>query len=152
MCSDATKGRHVRSLSRAALTSGIALANSGLGMAHGIAAALGVHCRVPHGLACAVMLPVAMRTNRPVCENDLAALASPLTGRTFSDTSVAASASIEAIEALCRNVGIPQRLGEIGVTADQLDALVTSSRGSSMSGNPRVLSDAELRGILEAML
>ena len=40
-------------MAHAALLSGIALANSGLGMAHGVAAALGVHCRVPHGLACA---------------------------------------------------------------------------------------------------
>ena len=46
-------------MSHAALLSGMALANSGLGMAHGVAAALGVHCRVPHGVACALMLPVA---------------------------------------------------------------------------------------------
>jgi alcohol dehydrogenase class IV len=50
-------------MSHAALLSGIALANSGLGMAHGVAAALGVHCQVPHGLACAVMLPTAIRVN-----------------------------------------------------------------------------------------
>src|SRR5262249_50269566 len=53
-------------MSHAALLSGMALANSGLGMAHGVAAALGVHCNVPHGLACAVMLPVALRVNREV--------------------------------------------------------------------------------------
>ncbi len=40
-------------MSHAALLSGMALANSGLGMAHGVAAALGTHCRVPHGAACA---------------------------------------------------------------------------------------------------
>ena len=47
-------------MAQAALFSGMALANSGLGLAHGVAAALGVHCRVPHGLACAVMLPAAL--------------------------------------------------------------------------------------------
>ena len=36
-------------MAHAALLSGMALANSGLGMAHGVAAALGIHCRVPHG-------------------------------------------------------------------------------------------------------
>src|SRR5262249_52038465 len=51
-------------MAMAALLSGIALANSGLGMAHGVAAALGVHCQVPHGLACAVMLPTAIEVNR----------------------------------------------------------------------------------------
>src|SRR6185312_12563156 len=49
-------------MSQAALLSGLALANSGLGLAHGVAAALGSVARVTHGLACAVMLPVAMRT------------------------------------------------------------------------------------------
>ena len=50
-------------LSHAAFVSGIALANSGLGMAHGVAAALGIECGTPHGLACAVLLPVALRVN-----------------------------------------------------------------------------------------
>ncbi len=48
-------------MAHAALLSGMALANSGLGMAHGVAPALGIHCRVPHGVACALMLPVALR-------------------------------------------------------------------------------------------
>ena len=58
----------------AAFLSGIALANSGLGMAHGVAAALGIHCRVSHGLACAVMLPAALRINRDVRQSEMARL------------------------------------------------------------------------------
>ena len=53
-------------LSHAALLSGLALTNSGLGLAHGVAAALGVACGTPHGVACAVMLPAAMRMNSAV--------------------------------------------------------------------------------------
>ncbi|NBT13628.1 MAG: iron-containing alcohol dehydrogenase, partial [Planctomycetia bacterium] len=49
-------------LAHAAFLSGVALANSGLGMAHGVAAALGIECGTPHGLACAVMLPTATTT------------------------------------------------------------------------------------------
>ena len=52
----------------------IALANSGLGLAHGVAAALGIHCRVAHGLACAVMLPAALRMNRDVRRSEMARL------------------------------------------------------------------------------
>ena len=66
------KAREAMSL--AALLSGLALANSGLGMAHGVAAALGIHCRVAHGVACAMMLPVAIRVNRQVCETEFAIL------------------------------------------------------------------------------
>jgi len=139
-------------LSHAALLSGMALANSGLGMAHGVAAALGVHCRVPHGLACAVMLPVAMRLNAEVSRDRLPALASALTGKAIQDADQAKRISVETILELAEDVGIPNRLSEIGVTSDQIPALVKSSRGNSMSGNPRVLSDEELQSVLEEML
>src|SRR5690606_398458 len=67
-------------MSQAALWSGIALANSGLGMAHGVAAALGAYCGVPHGLACATMLPIALKVNREAAEDRLFELAYPITG------------------------------------------------------------------------
>ena len=38
-------------MSHGALVSGLALTNSGLGMAHGVAAALGIECGTPHGVA-----------------------------------------------------------------------------------------------------
>ncbi|MCA9102458.1 MAG: iron-containing alcohol dehydrogenase [Planctomycetales bacterium] len=139
-------------MARAAFTSGVTLANSGLGMAHGVAAALGVHCAVPHGLACAVMLPAAMRTNRSVCESMIAKLAVPLTGRCDGDVATDAARAIEAIESLCHDVGIPRCLGDIGVRSHQLDAIVASSRGNSMNGNPRTLGDEELHVILESLL
>ena len=136
-------------MAHAALLSGMALANAGLGMAHGVAAALGVHCRVPHGLACAVMLPAAMRVNRPVCEVQFAQLAVPLTGRSWPTRAAAADAAVARVDELTQTLGIPQRLSEIGVLHAQLDELVPASRGNSMSGNPRTLSDVELRDLLE---
>ena len=51
---------------------------------------------------------------------------------------------IEQIEQLCDRVGVPRRLSQLGVTREQIPAIVKSSRGSSMSGNPRELSDEEL--------
>ncbi len=139
-------------MSHAALLSGMALANSGLGLAHGVAAALGVHCRVPHGLACAVMLPTAIRINADVCEDRLPELASALTGKVIEDPETAKRVCMETIESLAEAVGIPRRLSEIGVTADQIPALVQSSRGNSMSGNPRDVSDEELQTLLEGLL
>ena len=139
-------------MAHAALLSGMALANSGLGMAHGVAAALGVHCRVPHGLACAVMLPVAMRVNAETSPRELAELAGVITGREWPDERSAAAAAIERIEAICRKIAIPERLSNLGVTAEQIPDLVRDSRGNSMSGNPRELSDEELHRILESAL
>ena len=140
-------------MSHAAMLSGMCLANSGLGMAHGVAPALGVHCRVPHGAACALMLPVALRVNRDARLQDLARLAHALgiKGETDSPES-AVDALVAHVESICDEVGVPRRLSDLNISADKIPALVASSRGSSMSGNPRELSDEELTEILEGIL
>ncbi len=140
-------------MSHAALLSGMALANSGLGFAHGVAPALGTHCRVPHGVACAVMLPAALKINRRVRQAELARLAHLLFGRGPSTPpEEAVDVLIEEIQTLCDRVGIPRRLSELGVKAEQIPALVKDSRGTSMSANPREVSDEELTAVLEDML
>ena len=137
-------------MSHAALLSGMALANSGLGLAHGVAPALGTHCRVPHGVACALLLPSALKANRAVRQKELARLAHALVGRGPSTSpEEAVEALIEEIERLCDRVGVPRRLSEVGVTAEQIPAIVKDSRGSSMSANPREIADDELTAILE---
>ena len=116
------------SMAHAALASGIALANSGLGLAHGVAAALGVTARVPHGLACAAMLPVALRVNRDVCESRLAELARATLEGSYVDDSAAADAFIERIDRLAAEVGVPGRLGDLGVKREQIPELVQIGR------------------------
>jgi len=140
-------------MAHAALLSGMALANSGLGMAHGVAPALGVHCRVPHGVACALMLPVALRVNRDARREELALLAHVLFPREATgEADRAIDVLLEHIDVLCREVGTSRRLRELGVRADQIPAIVAGSRGSSMSGNPVELSDERLTRILEDIL
>jgi len=140
-------------MAHAAMISGMCLANSGLGMAHGVAAALGVHCGVAHGVACALMLPVALRVNRQVRQAELARLAHLLFGKGPSASpEEAVDVFIAEISALCDRVGVPRRLSQLGVNAGQIPAIVRDSRGSSMSGNPRELSDEELTDILEDTL
>jgi len=140
-------------MSHAALLSGMCLANSGLGMAHGVAAALGVHCHAPHGAACALMLFVALRVNRQVRAHELAELARELFGLPAEVTEEkAVDELIDRIDRLCQEVGVPRRLSQLGVRREQIPALVVASRGSSMSGNPRELSDAELADLLEQTL
>ncbi|MEX2188345.1 MAG: iron-containing alcohol dehydrogenase [Pirellulales bacterium] len=139
-------------MAHAALLSGMALANSGLGLAHGVAAALGVHARVPHGLACAVMLPAALRANRSVCETDYGELEQAIDPNSRMGSAALADAFVERVEQLCETVGVPKTLSALGVRREQLDDVVRSSRGNSMSGNPRDVSDDALRELLEAML
>ena len=137
-------------MAHAALLSGMALANSGLGFAHGVAAALGVTCQVPHGLACAVMLPAALNLNLPVRTRELADMERLFDPEIGIDP-VAANAFVDRIESLCKSLNIPSRLRDIGVKHEQLAALVPGSRGNSMSGNPREVSDARLTQILAEM-
>ena len=136
----------------AAFLSGVALANSGLGLAHGVAAALGIHCHVAHGLACAVMLPAALRVNRDVRRSELARLWSLVDSHPVTDEKEAADRFIAHIDELTHRIGIPARLSQIGVGRDQVPALVKGSRGNSMDGNPRDVGDEELRELLEGLL
>jgi alcohol dehydrogenase class IV len=139
-------------LSHAALLSGLALTNSGLGLAHGVAAALGVACGTPHGVACAVMLPAAMRVNREEVRDDFAQLERAVDPSAPRDVAAAADAFVQRIERLCLESGMPRRLSELGVTADQIDWLADNSGGASMRGNPVQLVAEDLRGLLAAML
>ena len=121
-------------------------------MAHGVAAALGIHCRVPHGIACALMLPIALGVNLKTCEFELARLSHAIFGRNVpAKASEAAEFLIEKIDVLTTRVKTPRRLSQIGVRREQIPELVKSSRGSSMSGNPCELSDEELTLILETI-
>lgn len=139
-------------MAQGALLSGMALANSGLGFAHGVAAALGAHANLPHGLACAMMLPAALRVNRTVAEKPLAELARAALPLGAGSDADAADALMDAIDRLCADLNVPKRLSQVGVTPGQLADLVPASRGNSMNGNPRQLDDAELYAILKEWL
>ncbi len=139
-------------MAHAAFLSGMALANSGLGVAHGIAASLGVHAHVSHGLACAVLLPTAIQVNRGVRERELAYLGTELTGRSWSTPAMAIDALADLIGGLLSDLSIPHRLSQLGVKPEQLDDLAAGSQGNSLNGNPRELSVADVRKILEELL
>ena len=150
-CRDGDSRPAREAMAHAAFLSGVALANSGLGLAHGVAAALGVHHRVPHGLACAVMLPLTLRANRSACEADFAELARAVLPDAPRSDAAAADAFIDGVCRLAADVGIPSSLSELGVQTADIPALVKSSHGNSRSGNPRDVSDEELSELLTAV-
>lgn len=136
-------------MSHAALVSGMALANSGLGMAHGVAAALGVECGTPHGVACGLMLPVALAVNADAARADLALLERAIDPVASHDDAAAASAFIDRITALCEEAGLPRRLSAVGLAKDRVGWLADHSGGASMRGNPVEIDGARLRTVLE---
>jgi len=147
-----TRAADRAAMSHAALLSGMALTNSGLGLAHGVAAALGIACGASHGVACAIMLPTALRLNRAVAADDFAMLERAIDPGASSDDAVAADAFVDRIERLCKIAGLPARLSDLGVGAEQLDWLAENSGGASMRGNPVQLPTPKLRSLLSALL
>ncbi len=133
-----------------ALVSGIALANAGLGAAHGFAAAVGGMFDVPHGLACAVFLPHVLAANRGVVAQDIRRLVSTSHGKEAARDPVGWLAS-EATRFL-QAYGLPTDLRGFGIPADGVAELAEKSSGSSMKGNPRELSMKERADILERVI
>jgi alcohol dehydrogenase class IV len=136
----------------ASLLSGISLANSGLGAAHGIAAALGAWCQVPHGRACAMLLPKVLQFNLPDCITPYSTLYSQLSGFPVDSELAAAEAFIDRIERLSHEIGIPQYLAAAELPEERIPDLVAGSYGSSMSGNPVPMTDADVEAIIRQLL
>jgi len=133
-----------------ALVSGIALANAGLGAAHGFAAALGGMFGVPHGLACAVSLPYVLEANAEVIRGPLGMLtASIRTGPAQGDP---VGWLADTVRRILSQFELPLDLREYHIPAERVREIAEKSSGSSMSGNPRELSIAEREVILQKIV
>jgi alcohol dehydrogenase class IV len=136
----------------AALFSGICLANAGLGAAHGIAAALGCFYGVPHGKACAVLLPHVMAENQSAALGRFSDIGCALTGRDWGDEGLNGRAAIDGVRALNANLGIPETLKDVPFHFADLPALAEASQGNSLRGNPKVFSQDELIRLIRRVL
>jgi len=149
-------GEHERiareAMCHASLLSGIALANSGLGLAHGVAPALGIACGASHGEACAVMLPAAVRVNLEQEASSYAELERRMHAAASREDLAAAAAFLERVEKLCDAVGVPRRLSELGVEPSMIRWLAEHSGGNSMRGNPVPMTPETLTPVLESLL
>ncbi|MCE1248880.1 MAG: iron-containing alcohol dehydrogenase [Firmicutes bacterium] len=136
----------------ASLLSGCALANSGLGAVHGIAASLGANPGIPHGLACGILLPHIMKINMRFDLRKFAHIGEALTGKRFESEEQAAEAGIEFVSELAKETGIPGDFRQFGIQPELIPQLAEGSKGSSMSGNPAVLSQGEIEGLLGSLI
>lgn len=103
---------------------GMGFSNVGLGIDHAMALTLSAHYDTPHGVACAMLLPIAMEFNKPVAAKRLADVAVAMGVDTEGmDTESAADAAIEAVHKLSFDVGIPTTCE--GLTEADLDQLAS---------------------------
>jgi alcohol dehydrogenase class IV len=139
----------------ASLFSGMALANARLGAVHGFAGPLGGMFPVPHGVACARLLPHVMRVNiealrgrdpgHPSLER-YGEVARLLTGDSAAKPE---QASVWA-EKTVHEMKVP-RLADFGLRGEDFQEVIEKAgKASSMKGNPVELTDTELLAVLES--
>ncbi|MHB9117241.1 MAG: iron-containing alcohol dehydrogenase [Burkholderiales bacterium] len=155
---DAAAGRE--KMAYAALLSGIALAQAGLGSVHGLAAPLGAFFPIPHGVACGTLLATATQINIDVMEarepdnpalKKYAQLGRLFRGRTHVEEVGARVFLVHTLKEWSKRLDLP-RLGEFGIGEADVDRVVAHCRGSSMKTNPVVLSDEDVAEIIRMRL
>ncbi len=134
------------------LLAGMALGEAGVGAVHALAHVLGGRHGVGHGVANALFLPYVMAFNRIGCREKYAKVAS-LLGERVEGLSLdqASLAAVEAVRTLSGDLGIPQRLSDLGIPEDSLDLMAETSmqtQGRILANNPRVVSLSDAKRIL----
>ena len=116
---------------------GMGFSNVGLGVDHSMAHTLSAHFDTPHGVACAMLLPIAMEFNKPVVTERLAKVAVAMgVDITGMSTEEAADAAIAAVKQLSVDVNIPTVCEAI--TEEELDTLTKDAMADAcFPGNPR---------------
>ncbi len=118
----------------AALFSGMALANAGLGAVHGFAGPLGGMYDAPHGALCAALLPHVFAVNRRRAQPERFAEVERMVGDLGQLSEALAIASLRTY----------------GIRREDFDSIIErASASSSMKGNPVVLTNGEMQEILE---
>jgi len=86
-----------------------------MGASHAIGHVLGGTCDVPHYFCTAVMMPSVLRYNRPATESAQKSVAAAL-GAPGQDAS-------EAFAEFIAELGLPRRLGDVGVAEDRFELI-----------------------------
>ena len=125
-----------------ALLGGRCLQNASMGVHHGLAQLIGGRTGVPHGLANAILLSHALRFTAEAVPDQATRI-----GRALGDPSDPAG----AVDRLRQRLGLPAGLSEVGVSEEDLEAVLRMASGNAtIAANARPADDDQLRGILEA--
>ena len=116
----------------------------GLGLNTAICHHVGGLYGVPHGEANAILLPHTMRYNLDACAGRQRLIAEGIgaakSGMTDEDAGLTAA---DAVDALCRDLGLPRTLREVDVPEDGLEFIAAASlHDRSLSTNPKPITDA----------
>ena len=132
---------------------GMGFSNVGLGIAHSMAHTLGAVYDTPHGVACAMMLPIVMEYNADCTGEKYREIARAMGVKGVDDMSVEEyrKAAIDAVAQLSVDVGIPTKLEAI--KEDDLDFLAESAHADACApGNPKDASVGDLKALFRKIM
>lgn len=131
---------------------GMAFSNVGLGIAHSMAHTLGAVYDTPHGVACAMMLPIVMEYNAECSGDKYKNIAEAMGVDTAGmDESAYRKAAIDAVRKLSDDVGIPSRLEAL--KEEDLDFLAESAYvDACCPGNPKDTCVEDLKKLFRKLM
>ena len=130
----------------------MAYSNVGLGIAHSMAHTLGAVYDTPHGVACAMMLPIVMEFNQEYTGEKFKAIAEAFgVDTTGMDAPAYRKAAIDAVKQLSVDVGIPTKLEAL--KEEDLPFLCESAAADACApGNPREASLADFEVMFRKLM
>ena len=132
---------------------GMGFSNVGLGIAHSMAHTLGAVYDTPHGVACAMMLPIVMEYNADCTGEKYREIARAMGVKGVDDMSVEEyrKAAIDAVAQLSVDVGIPTKLEAI--KEEDLEFLAESAHADACApGNPKDASVEDLKALFHKIM
>ena len=132
---------------------GMGFSNVGLGIAHSMAHTLGAVYDTPHGVACAMMLPIVMEYNQDCTGEKYREIARAMGVKGVDDMSVEEyrKAAIDAVRKLSVDVGIPTKLEAI--KEEDLDFLAESAHADACApGKPKDASVEDLKDLFRKIM
>jgi lactaldehyde reductase len=132
---------------------GMGFSNVGLGIAHSMAHTLGAVYDTPHGVACAMMLPIVMEYNQECTGEKYREIARAMgvTGVDEMSQEEYRKAAIDAVKKLSADVGIPSVLE--AVKEEDLQFLADSAHADACApGNPKDASVEDLKDLFRKIM
>jgi lactaldehyde reductase len=133
---------------------GMGFSNVGLGIVHSMAHGLSALYDTPHGVACAILLPVGLEYNKPVSGERYRAIgkAMEVAGIDSMNDAEAADATIAAVKKLSADVGIPADLKGILKEEDVEFLSESAFADACRPGNPRETSVREIAELYRSQM
>lgn len=153
VCRNGTNREARQAMLLGATMAGMAFANAPVAGVHALAYPVGARFHVPHGLSNSLVLPAVIRFNAPAAETHYARVAEAL-GLGGEDDAGKTAALVSYVASLPVELGLPVRLGEVGIAAGDLDVLAADAMLQTrlLINNPRDIALADARAIYEAVL